>query len=128
MSDALSKIREAVIDGQQKRTMQLVQTALAGGAPAGVILNQALLPAMEEVGRQFENHECYIPEMMLSARAMRDAVDYLKPHLKTGDTKRIGKALIGTVSGDLHDIGKNLVIIMTEGAGFEVKDLSLIHI
>ena len=80
---------------------------------------------MDEVGRQFELREVFIPEMMLAARAMREGVDVLKPHLKQGDVKRVGKALIATVEGDLHDIGKNLVIVMVEGAGFEIVDLGV---
>ena len=125
MPTILDQIQEAVMDGLNKPTLKLVEQALAEGVDAGAILNQALLPAMSEIGRQFERREVYIPEMMLSARAMREALDLLKPHLRAGDVKRVGKALIGTVAGDLHDIGKNLVIIMTEGAGFEVKDLGV---
>ena len=125
MPTILEQIQEAVMDGLNKRTLQLVEQALAAGVEAGAILNQALLPAMTEIGGQFERREVYIPEMMLSARAMREALELLKPHLAAGDVKHTGKALIGTVAGDLHDIGKNLVIIMTEGAGFEVKDLGV---
>ena len=125
MDSVLDQIQAAVIEGQNKLARQLVEQALAAGIEAGTILNQALVPAIAEVGRQFEFHECYIPEMMLSARVMRESVDFLKPYLQTGDVKRVGKVVIGTVAGDLHDIGKNLVIIMTEGAGFEVKDLGV---
>jgi 5-methyltetrahydrofolate--homocysteine methyltransferase len=125
MSVMLQKLQEAVIEGQNKLTVQLVGQALAEGRPAGEILNQGLTPAIEEVGRLFERGEVFIPEMVLAARAMREGVQALKPYLKAGDVKRVGKAVISTVEGDLHDIGKNLVIIMVEGAGFEVIDLGV---
>jgi 5-methyltetrahydrofolate--homocysteine methyltransferase len=119
------ELQEAVIDGQNKLTVKLVTQALAEGQLAGDLLNKGLTPAMEEVGRLFERGEVFIPEMMLAARAMRDGVDALRPYLKQGDVKRVGKAVISTVEGDLHDIGKNLVIIMAEGIGFEVIDLGV---
>jgi 5-methyltetrahydrofolate--homocysteine methyltransferase len=125
MSVMLQKLQESVIEGQNKLTVQLVGQALAEGQPAGDILNKGLTPAIEEVGRLFERGEVFIPEMMLAARAMREGVAALKPYLKQSDVKRVGKAVISTVEGDLHDIGKNLVIIMVEGAGFEVVDLGV---
>ncbi len=125
MTSTFAELQEAVIDGQNKLTVKLVEQALAEGQPAGDILNKGLTPAMEEVGRQFELREVFIPEMMLAARAMREGVDALKPYLKQGDVKRVGKAVIATVEGDLHDIGKNLVIVMVEGAGFEIVDLGV---
>ena len=93
------------------------------GERAGDILHQACIPAMIEVGRLFETNEIFVPEMLVSARAMQHALDLLRPHLVEGDLNVAGKIVIGTVSGDLHDIGKNLVCIMFEGAGFEVIDL-----
>jgi 5-methyltetrahydrofolate--homocysteine methyltransferase len=125
MTTTFAALQEAVIDGQNKLTVKLVEQALAEGQPAGDILNEGLTPAMEEVGRRFEQKEVFIPEMMLAARAMHDGLDVLEPHLKQGDVKRVGKAVISTVEGDLHDIGKNLVIIMAQGAGFEVVDLGV---
>jgi 5-methyltetrahydrofolate--homocysteine methyltransferase len=119
------ELQEAVIEGQNKLTVKLVTQALAEGQPAGDLLNKGLTPAMEEVGQLFERREMFIPEMMLAARAMREGLNVLKPHLQQADVKRVGKAVISTVEGDLHDIGKNLVIIMAEGAGFEVIDLGV---
>jgi len=125
MTVTFQELQEAVIEGQNKRAAKLVAQALADGLPAVEILNQGLTPAMVEVGRLFERGELFIPEMMLAARAMREGVEILQPHLKQGDVKRVGKTVITTVEGDLHDIGKNLVTIMVGGAGFEVVDLGV---
>ena len=125
MTVTFQELQEAVIEGQNKRVAKLVAQALADGLPAVEILNQGLTSAMVEVGRLFEQGDVFIPEMMLAARAMREGVEVLKPHLKQGDIKRVGKTVITTVEGDLHDIGKNLVIIMVGGVGFEVVDLGV---
>jgi 5-methyltetrahydrofolate--homocysteine methyltransferase len=88
-----------------------------------VILNEGLIAAMAEVGKRFEEGECYVPEMLVAARAMQNGMGLLKPHLQREKLESKGKVAIGTVKGDLHDIGKNLVGIMLEGAGYEIEDL-----
>jgi 5-methyltetrahydrofolate--homocysteine methyltransferase len=119
----LETINQAIIRGDAPSTAAEVDLALEQGTPAGNILHKACIPAMIEVGRMFENSEIFVPEMLVSARAMQGALDILRPHLVEGELNMAGKVVIGTVSGDLHDIGKNLVCIMFEGAGFEVIDL-----
>jgi len=100
-----------------------VQVALDAGADPAELLNKGMIAAMAEVGRLFEIGEYYVPEMLIAARAMQAGLAILKPHLLEADVKSAGKVAIGTVKGDLHDIGKNLVSMMLEGAGFEIKDL-----
>jgi len=100
-----------------------VQIALDAGVDAAVILQQGLIPAMGEVGRLFEAGEYYVPEMLVAARAMQSGLALLKPFLVQSNAKPAGKVVIGTVKGDLHDIGKNLVAMMLEGAGFQIMDL-----
>jgi len=119
----LKTISQAIIRGDAPSTAAEVNLALEKSAPAGDILHKACIPAMIEVGRMFESGEIFVPEMLVSARAMQGALDILRPHLVEGELNATGKVVIGTVSGDLHDIGKNLVCIMFEGAGFEVIDL-----
>jgi len=119
----LKTISQAIIRGDAPSTAAEVNLALEKSAPAGDILHKACIPAMIEVGRMFESGEIFVPEMLVSARAMQGALDILRPHLVEGELNAAGKVVIGTVSGDLHDIGKNLVCIMFEGAGFEVIDL-----
>lgn len=119
----LETINQAIIDGDTETTTAEVSSAIEKGESAGEILHQACIPAMIEVGRLFETGEIYVPEMLVSAHVMQKALDILRPHLVEGDLNSAGKIVIGTVSGDLHDIGKNLVCIMFEGAGFEVIDL-----
>ena len=99
---------------------------LAEGTSAAAILRQALIPGMEKVGKLMQDEEYYIPEVLLSARAMKTASDILKPLIQqAGEEESLGRVVIGTVRGDLHDIGKNLVVMMLEGAGFEVVDLGI---
>ncbi len=112
-----------VINGDLNATQNLVQTALSENVPPEKILTDGLIAAMTEVGRMFENGEFYIPEMLISARAMKGGLAILRPQLAAANIQAIGKVVIGTVQGDLHDIGKNLVGMMLEGAGFEVIDL-----
>ncbi len=119
----LDDLRQSVIDGDMNRTHELVQTALAEGLPAEQILKDGMISAMTEVGRRFECAEFYIPEMLVAARAMKTGLALLRPHLVAANVRPAGKVVIGTVQGDLHDIGKNLVGMMMEGAGFEVIDL-----
>jgi len=119
----VKEIYEAVIDGQNKQVEALVQQALAEGVPPAELLSQGMIAAMGEVGRRFEEGEFFVPEMLIAARAMQAGMAVLKPHLQSGEIQPAGKVVLGTVKGDLHDIGKNLVAIMLEGAGFEIRDL-----
>ena len=119
----LKSLYDAVVSGDKDSVEAGVRAALEAGVPAGQLLNQTLIPAMGEVGRLFEAQEFYVPEMLVSARAMQAGVALLKPHLVQAEVQSSGKVVIGTVKGDLHDIGKNLVTMMLEGAGFEVHDL-----
>jgi len=113
----------AVLEGNAPATQAGVKAALEQGVSAEAILKDTLIAAMAEVGRLFEVNEYFVPEMLVSARAMQAGLVLLKPHLAAGGSISTGKVIIGTVKGDLHDIGKNLVAMMLEGAGFEVVDL-----
>ena len=121
----LNEIYQNVIAGQSTEVETGVEKALAAGIGAEEILNKALIAAMSEVGRQFEAGDFFVPEMLVAARAMQRGLKILKPSLAKADVKAIGKIAIGTVKGDLHDIGKNLVAMMLEGSGFEVMDLGV---
>jgi 5-methyltetrahydrofolate--homocysteine methyltransferase len=121
----LKPIFENVIEGDASAVENGVKAALGAGVDAGVILNEALIAAMDEVGRRFEDGDFFVPEMLIAARAMQAGLALLKPHLAATDIKSSGKVAIGTVKGDLHDIGKNLVAMMLEGAGFEIIDLGV---
>ena len=125
MDEILKQIYQGIVDGQQDVVAAGVDAALAAGVPARTILDEGMLAAMEEVGRLFEEGECYVPEMMVSARAMKAGLAKLKPRLVQTDAPSAGTVAIGTVKGDLHDMGKNLVGMMLEGAGFTVKDLGV---
>jgi methylmalonyl-CoA mutase cobalamin-binding domain/chain len=104
---------------------ELAKRALGEGIKPGQILDNALIPAMAAIGERFARQEIYVPQMLMSARAMSSAMAHLKPFFLSGETKRKGTVIIGTVSGDLHDIGKNLVAMMIEGGGWEVIDLGV---
>jgi 5-methyltetrahydrofolate--homocysteine methyltransferase len=117
------EIFEGVINGQSPIVQQKVQEALETGENPVVILNEGMIAAMAEVGKRFEEGEYFVPEMLIAARAMQTGMALLKPHLQQSEVKSQGKVVIGTVKGDLHDIGKNLVGMMLEGAGFEIIDL-----
>jgi len=121
----LKEIYQNVVDGQAAEVEAGVKAALAAGIAADEILNKALIAAMGEVGQRYEEGDLFVPEMLIAARAMQAGLRLLKPHLALTDTKAAGKVAIGTVKGDLHDIGKNLVAMMLEGAGFEVRDLGV---
>ncbi len=123
MSDQYGPLKQAVIDGNADLTGALVQAALAQGKPAREILEDALLPGMAVVGERMKSGDCFIPEVLLSARVMQGALDTLRPMLAEGEGGSLGTVVIGTVEGDLHDIGKNLVGMMLAGAGFEVVNL-----
>lgn len=121
----LSALAESVINGKAKDAKELTQKAIDEGIPVGEILNDGLIKGMSVVGEKFKNNEFYVPEVLIAARAMHSAMDILRPMLASSGVEPIGKVAIGTVKGDLHDIGKNLVVMMLEGAGFEVMDLGI---
>lgn len=121
----LSKLRDAILDGDEKTSVQLTTEALTEGIDPVVLISQWMIPAMDEVGRRFEAQEYFVPELLLAGRAMRAALDVLRPILASTGTQPTGRVVIGTVKGDLHDIGKNMVSSMLEGAGFEVVDLGI---
>ncbi len=119
----LNALKEAVMNGDLKGCTVLTEVAIKAGYPPQKILNEALVPGMEIVGEKFKCNEVYVPEVLVAARAMKKSLAMLKPLLTQTGAKPVGVAVAGTVKGDLHDIGKNLVCMMWEGAGFEVVDL-----
>jgi len=121
----LSALAENLINGKADPVRKLTQKALDEGIPPGQILNEGLIKGMSVVGEKFKNNEFYVPEVLIAARAMHAGMDILKPLLASSGVKPVGKVILGTVKGDLHDIGKNLVAMMLEGAGFEVNDLGI---
>ncbi len=121
--EILKRIADALQQGDHQQVGSLVTEALGAGLPAGDVLQQGLLAGMNVVGEQFRLREIFLPDVLLSAKAMYAGLDILKPHLASAGVPSRGKVVIGTVKGDLHDIGKNLVGIMLKGAGFEVIDL-----
>jgi len=123
MVEDYSEISQAIISGDMSGIGELINQALDSDWDPGEILHQGMIPAMETVGDLFERGEFYVPEMLISARAMQGGLDILRPLLLAGGVESIGKIIIGTVQGDLHDIGKNLVGLMLEGAGYEIIDL-----
>ncbi len=125
MDDIIKQLHAHILNGDLDETVATVQAALEQGLDPALVLNQGMIAAMQEVGRLFEEGEYFVPEMLIAARAMQAGLALLKPALKQADVKTTGKVLIGTVEGDLHDIGKNLVAMMLEGAGFEIKDLGI---
>ena len=123
MDATIKNIFEAILAGEADTVKVNIQAALDAGLDPNQVLNEGMIAAMREVGQRFEAGDFFVPEMLISARAMQGGMALLKPHLAQGDVKSSGKVVIGTVKGDLHDIGKNLVALMLEGAGFEIKDL-----
>lgn len=123
--ELLKDLYELVLDGQAKTIGDKVQETLDAGVAPGTILNEGLIAAMREIGRQFEEGEAFVPEMLIAARAMSAALVVLRPHLVSAGVEPVGKMAIGTVKGDLHDIGKSLVAMMCEGEGFEIMDLGV---
>jgi 5-methyltetrahydrofolate--homocysteine methyltransferase len=121
----LETISQRLIGGDIAAVGEMTQKALEAGIPAREILNQGLLPGMEVVGKRFKRNQIYIPEVVLSAKAMHAGMEILRPHLEAGQIRPMARVVIGTVQGDLHDIGKNLVTMMLKGAGFEVIDLGI---
>ncbi len=124
MSD-LNALTETLITGDGDKLKELVQSALDAGTPANEILQKGLIVGMDIVGEKMESGDMFIPEVLMAAQAMSISVEILKPLLAEGESASAGKVLIGTVKGDLHDIGKNLVVMMMESAGFEVIDLGV---
>ncbi|HEY3425803.1 MAG TPA: corrinoid protein [Negativicutes bacterium] len=122
---SVQKIFEAVLDFDKEAVVVLVKKEIAKGTDVANILNQGLIGAMDEVGRQFTAGDLFVPEMLMAAQTMKAGLDELKPYLAKGDTGTKGRVIIGTVKGDLHDIGKNLVAMMMEGSGFEVFDIGM---
>jgi 5-methyltetrahydrofolate--homocysteine methyltransferase len=121
----LKQIFDNVIEGAAPSVEAGVKEALAAGIGADIILKEGLIAAMDEVGTRYEEGDIFVPEMLIAARAMQAGLALLKPHLAGGASESAGKVAIGTVKGDLHDIGKNLVAMMLEGAGFEIMDLGV---
>ena len=123
MSEDLQQISQAVIEGQMDDIAGLTQAALDAGVSAQEVLDHGLMAGMDFVGKEFKAGAMFVPEVLRSAKTMQNAMDILKPLLVASGAKMAGKVLLGTVKGDLHDIGKNLVGMMCEGAGFEVRDI-----
>lgn len=121
----IQEVYALVVKGKAKLIAAAVQEALDAGCPAADVLNQGMIAAMDEVGAKFKSGDIFVPEMLVAAKAMKKGVEVLKPHLATGEAGAAGKVIIGTVTGDLHDIGKNLVAMMLESSGFEVVDLGV---
>jgi len=123
VDDRLQEIADCVIGGRFDEIRALVESALSGGVDPQAIVNDGLRSGMQVVGDKFKANEFFIPEVLIAARAMKAGMEVIKPHLAVDSTHSLGIVVIGTVQGDLHDIGKNLVAMMLEGAGFQVIDL-----
>jgi 5-methyltetrahydrofolate--homocysteine methyltransferase len=123
MDDILQGVYDDVINGNRAGVEAGVRKAVEAKLPAAIVLTEALIGAMAEVGARFERQEFYVPEMLVAARAMQAGLAVLRPQLVEDGVKAVGKVVLGTVKGDLHDIGKSLVGMMLEGAGFEIVDL-----
>ena len=121
----LKPLSEAVLRGDAKAARAITEQALANGVEPLKLVNEFMVPAMDEVGRRFECSEYFVPELLLSARAMKASLELVRPLLAQSGVEPVGRVVIGTVKGDLHDIGKNLVAAMLEGGGFEVIDLGV---
>lgn len=122
---AIKEIYQTVLDFDDQKIVTLVKDEVANGTQIDSILNDGLIAAMDEVGRRFSAGEFFVPEMLVAAQTMKAGLDELKKHLSNKGVKNRGKIVIGTVKGDLHDVGKNLVCMMLEGAGYEVIDLGV---
>lgn len=123
--DLLDDLYEAIVTGDAEQALAHTESGLAMALAPTDLLYGAMIPALEEVGRLFESGEYFLPEMLVSARAMQAAMDRLRPHIVEAGVKPLGRFVMGTVAGDIHDIGKNLCNVMLEGAGFEVIDLGI---
>ena len=118
-------LHDAILNGDAKQAKALTDAALAAGASAMTLVQECMLPAMSEVGKRFECNEYFVPDLLVAAQAMKAAMEPLRPLLVASGAKPVGRVAIGTVKGDLHDIGKNLVAAMLEGGGFEIIDLGV---
>jgi len=125
MTDILETIKEMVVGGKFKNIEEQVQLAVDSGTDLNRLINEALISAMDIVGKQFSEGDIYVPEMLVSARTMKLGLNIIKPLLQSGEAEHRGTVAMGTVKGDLHDIGKNLVTMMMEGAGFKIIDLGV---
>ncbi len=125
MQELNTRIREAVIDGLHREIEARIGEAMAAGAPPSVVMNDGLIAAMDEIGRRYGAGEVFVPEMLVAAFTMKKGLDILKPLLVAGGAVSAGTVLMGTVKGDLHDIGKNIVVMMLEGAGSREDDLGV---
>ena len=123
MDDRLRRIAQAVADGGDSEVATLVSEALEEGTPASVILNDGLVPGLEALGQSFRDGTVFLPEVLVACRAMNAGVDVLTPHFAVNERQSKGTVVLGTVEGDMHDIGKNLVKLMLESSGFVVEDL-----
>jgi 5-methyltetrahydrofolate--homocysteine methyltransferase len=121
----LQALAEALIRGDRAKVVELTRGALAEGVGPGEVLNKGLVAAMDVVGKRFKANEIYVPEVLIAARAMKGGMEILEPKLKEAGVKPVGTVVIGTVKGDLHDIGKNLVAMMLTGGGLKVVDLGI---
>jgi len=125
MTDILETIKEMVVGGKFNDIEEQVQRAVDSGTDLNLLINDALISAMDIVGKRFADGDIYVPEMLVSAKTMKQGLDIIKPLLTAGEAEHRGTIVMGTVKGDLHDIGKNLVIMMMEGAGFRIIDLGV---
>jgi 5-methyltetrahydrofolate--homocysteine methyltransferase len=125
MADHLNTIKDAVIGGKHGEIKALVQQALDAGTDPATLINDALIAAMDVVGKDFGEGKIFVPEMLVSAMTMKSGLEVVKPRLAGGESQSRGTVIMATVKGDLHDIGKNLVSMMLEGAGFKVLDLGV---
>lgn len=121
----LDKLFDSIVAGKLEPAIEITERAIRENLEPQMIINNYMIKAMEEIGDRFQNNKAYVPELLMAARAMKGALELLKPHLKGDRSNTIGKIIIGTVYGDLHDIGKNLVASMFEGCGFEVVNLGV---
>ena len=121
----VKKMYDAILTGNFKAAREITQQALAAGIDPQTLVQEQMIPAMDEVGRRYEANEYFVPELLISARAMKASLELIRPLLIAKGAEPAGRVVIGTVKGDLHDIGKNLVAAMLEGAGFEVVDLGV---
>ena len=119
----MSDLYDAILNGNAPAAAEAARKALEGGAAALELVQNHMVPAMDEVGRRFECEDYFVPELLLAARAMKAALALIRPHLASSGAQPVGRVVIGTVKGDLHDIGKNIVASMLEGGGFEITDL-----
>lgn len=125
MSNTLEKLKTAIVQGDDAQATALAQQALAEGLPALSILNEGVVPGIQEAGRLWKENEYFLPDVVLSAQAFNAAMAALEPHVSHAQVRNVGKVLLGTVAGDMHNLGKNIVAAMLRGAGFEVIDLGV---